>query len=206
MRGTQTFPPWERWERAYGVRLNQRQRSQVLLYLERLEHWNRHLNLTGLATKEERLRIHFFESFWAAEHFLRESRSLADVGSGAGFPGLAMLIYRPHLAVTLIEKNHKKMVFLKQVSRLLELCPSFFEGRGEVFDGWEGVEVASLRALRPSSELLTGLSRAKVRLLLLAGADQEELPGWKVIKRKKIPLSERRFGMLLQTGEPLGST
>ena len=72
----------------------------------------------------------FLEAFWAAQNFLPDKTPLGDVGSGAGFPGLAMKLYRPSLQVTLIEKSYKKVVFLREVSGKLGLEVDVFSRQG----------------------------------------------------------------------------
>ncbi len=102
----------------------------VRVYIELLLRWNRKISLTSIEDPDEILRLHFGESFLAAKIYDFRDGRLADVGSGAGFPGLALKIYAPKLQVTLIEANSKKCAFLAEVVRALNL-PSveIFRGR-----------------------------------------------------------------------------
>ena len=85
--------------------------EKVEVYLSLLEQWNRKMNLTGFETRVEMLRELFAESFGP----------LLDVGSGAGFPGMALKIYRPELCVYLLEPRRKRASFLETVRRRLAL-------------------------------------------------------------------------------------
>src|ERR1700737_3361241 len=83
--------------------------------------WKAKVNLTALRDPVEILYRHFCESMFAANAVPLETGRLADVGSGAGFPGLALKIIRPKLEVFLIESNVKKATFLAEVVRELGL-------------------------------------------------------------------------------------
>ena len=95
--------------------------DRVEAYLGLLEQWNRKVNLTGLRGREEILRDLFAESFLAAPLLAEQDGPLLDVGSGAGFPGLALKIYRPELTVYLLEPRRKRASFLETVRRRLGL-------------------------------------------------------------------------------------
>ena len=83
--------------------------------------WNEKINLTAIRDPLEILYRHFCESMYAAETIPMENGRLADIGSGAGFPGLALKIARPGLQVFLVECNIKKVTFLAEVIRELGL-------------------------------------------------------------------------------------
>lgn len=189
-----------RLEAAFGLALSPEQKHRVRVYIEKLRQWNAHINLTAIDRVEEQLRLNFFEAFWAAGEFLGEGSRVADVGTGAGFPGLAMKIYRPGLEVTLIEPNYKKVVFLKETARALELAVSVFSGKGEEFKEWEGVDVAVFRALRPPRELLKRLAGSGVRLLLFEGQEGLRDERVKVIREARVPLSDQRWVRLAEVG------
>jgi 16S rRNA (guanine527-N7)-methyltransferase len=183
-------------EREYGVALGPAQREQVKAYLELLEHWNRRVNLTAIRDRGEQLRLGFMESFWVARTFLQEAAALADVGSGGGFPGIPLKIYRPSLRVVLLESIGKKAVFLKEACRRLGLECEVAGLRAEQYAGWEGVETAVLRALKPSPELLGLLARQGVRLLLLQGDREAPPPGFRLLRQARPPGARRRLATL----------
>jgi len=187
-----------RLEAGFGLELSAEQKHQVRIYIEKLRKWNAHVNLTAIERVEEHLRLNFFESFWAAREFLGGEARLADVGTGAGFPGLAMKLYRPSLEVTLIEPNYKKAVFLKETARALEAVVHVFTGRGEDFGGWKEVDLAAFRALRPSRALIARLGALGIRLLLFEGEEGLVSGGVRVIREARVPLSEQRWVRLAE--------
>ncbi len=100
----------------YQVELSQPALAQLCAYLELLLRWNRRINLTGLRDPRAILRRLFGESLYLSR--VVELRGwLVDIGSGAGFPGLALKLVAPGLRVTLIESRRRKCAFLKEVVR-----------------------------------------------------------------------------------------
>ena len=101
--------------------------KQILLiqkYMKILLHWNEKLNLTAIRDPLEILNRHFCESMFGAISVPIESGRLADIGSGAGFPGIPLKILRPELELLLVESNIRKGTFLAEVVRELELTNS----------------------------------------------------------------------------------
>ena len=96
--------------------------EQIAAYTSLLLKWNQKVNLTAVVQPDEILARHFGESVFAARQIPPSARSLLDVGSGAGFPGLPLAIVRPELDVTLLEPVLKKVAFLKEVARSLDLA------------------------------------------------------------------------------------
>ena len=103
----------------YGLGLTDRQITQLQTYLDVLLRWNAKINLTAIRRPEDCVTRHFGESLYLARWVNLEGR-LLDIGSGAGFPGLALKIPFPNLAVTLLEPTTKKRAFLKEVARVCE--------------------------------------------------------------------------------------
>ncbi|HLV01517.1 MAG TPA: 16S rRNA (guanine(527)-N(7))-methyltransferase RsmG [Acidobacteriota bacterium] len=189
---SKTPEPWARLEEEFGLTISSDLRLRVLSYVGLLVKWGQRLNLTGLDKEEDILRHHFFEAFWAAEYCVGETARLVDIGSGAGFPGLGIALYRPDIEVLLIESNHKKAVFLEEVARSLGVPARVECIRAENFDGWNNFDLATLRAVRLGSKLLKKLQQARIELLWFHG-EKEVIPaGWKVIESKKVPGSRNR--------------
>jgi 16S rRNA (guanine527-N7)-methyltransferase len=95
--------------------------TQFATYLKELKLWNARINLTALTTDREIVVKHFLDSL-AAARFLGAAASLADLGSGGGFPGLVLKLAQPEMAVTLVEAREKKAGFLEYLVARLKLC------------------------------------------------------------------------------------
>ncbi|HTC40906.1 MAG TPA: 16S rRNA (guanine(527)-N(7))-methyltransferase RsmG [Candidatus Acidoferrales bacterium] len=90
-------------------------------YIRILLQWNEKLNLTAIRDPLEMLHRHFCESMYAGVAISGDFGRLADIGSGAGFPGIPLKILRPEIELFLVESNIKKGTFLAEVVRELEL-------------------------------------------------------------------------------------
>jgi len=115
----------------FGVLLDERQLGNLLAYLDLLLRWNERINLTAVRRPEEAIRRHFGESLFLWR-WIQLRGTLLDVGSGAGFPGLALKLLADELAVTLLEPAAKKRSFLKEVVRRCSLKE--VDVRGERLD------------------------------------------------------------------------
>lgn len=100
----------------FGLNLTPEKAEKTLAYLTLLLRWNQKINLTAIRDPEECVTRHFGESLFIARHLQLHGR-LLDIGSGAGFPGLALKIAFPELRTTLLEPVAKKRAFLKEVAR-----------------------------------------------------------------------------------------
>lgn len=101
--------------RELGLELDAYQSGQCLEYLEMVLTWNKKINLTAIVEKKEFIIKHFLDSHSGA-FLIGKAGRLADIGSGAGFPGLAMKILYPGLEVWLIESVSKKAGFLEKAA------------------------------------------------------------------------------------------
>ncbi len=104
-----------------GFGFNARQIEAFITYLEELKKWNKAYNLTGLKTDRDIIIKHFLDSILFAKALPPEALTLADIGSGAGFPGIPIKIMLPHLTVFLVEPTQKKVVFLRHLCNKLQL-------------------------------------------------------------------------------------
>ena len=154
---------------------------QFSRYLDLLLRWNQRMNLTAVRDAEHIVTRHFGESLWAARALFPSgtaaAATLADVGSGAGFPGLVIKLAVPDLRLTLIESQNKKATFLREAVRALALPDvETFAGRAE---NWgRQAEVVTLRAVEKFAQVLPAAGNLVAdggRLALLIGASQVEL-------------------------------
>lgn len=100
-----------------GVVLSNRDASMLIRLLDELERWNRAYNLTAIRDPEDAFTHHLLDSL-SIHAELRGGR-VADVGTGAGFPGLPLAIANPHRHFTLIDSNGKKIRFVRHAIREL---------------------------------------------------------------------------------------
>jgi len=126
----------ERAAREFSLTVSSEQIEHIQQFTKLLLVWNDKVNLTAIHDPLEILYRHFCESMYGATALPVEKCRLADVGSGAGFPGLALKILRPDLELFLVESNVKKATFIAEVIRELGLTDakvlvSRFEELGE---------------------------------------------------------------------------
>ncbi len=105
--------------RARGIGIDDRMMEQFDLYAQYLKEYNEKINLTAITEYEEVLDKHFYDSLLAMKEEMKGT--LADVGSGAGFPGVVFKIVNPDLHVILIEPIKKRCVFLESLIEKLSL-------------------------------------------------------------------------------------
>ena len=110
--------------------LSPAQLKQFETYYAMLADWNTRVNLTAITAPEDVAKKHFLDSL-AAAPYLKAGASVADVGTGAGFPGVPLLILRPDLNVTLIDSLQKRLVFLEAVLKELKLKAQCVHARAE---------------------------------------------------------------------------
>jgi 16S rRNA (guanine527-N7)-methyltransferase len=117
--------------------------------------WQKAINLVGPATISDAWTRHFIDSIQLAPLVPEGSKTLYDLGSGAGFPGLVLAMVYPELAVTLIESDQKKCAFLTTVSRESETPVAVLAERIEkAVEILPAPDIVTARALAPLSELL----------------------------------------------------
>ncbi|MGH7884060.1 MAG: 16S rRNA (guanine(527)-N(7))-methyltransferase RsmG [Thermodesulfobacteriota bacterium] len=103
-----------------GIEINEKKLNLFLKYLDLLKKWNKKINLTSISNDKDIILKHFIDSL-SISSFIKLNKSALDIGSGAGFPGIPLLIQNPTIYLTLIESVQKKAVFLNEVRRSLDL-------------------------------------------------------------------------------------
>jgi 16S rRNA (guanine527-N7)-methyltransferase len=100
---------------------SEKQVRTFLTYLSELKKWNRAYNLTGLKTDDDIIIKHFLDSLLYIKALPSPPFHMADIGVGAGFPGLPVKIMAPEIELTLVESSRKKASFLRHIVRILDL-------------------------------------------------------------------------------------
>ena len=115
-----------------GVALSPETLVQFSLYLEELILWSAKIDLVSQTDRLTIIRKHFLDSLAVIPHLL-EAKTILDLGSGAGFPGMPLAVSLAHTSVTLVETKRKRVNFLKQVARKIKARNlTVLEGRAEV--------------------------------------------------------------------------
>lgn len=130
-----------------GLPINKDQGEAFAVYLAELKKWNRAYSLTSLKKDEEIIIKHFLDSMLYCKALPQGIRTVADIGSGPGFPGIPMKIICPHLRMHLVEPTQKKVLFLRHIcSRLNFSDTEVISARVEDIEGLR-VDAAVTRAL-----------------------------------------------------------
>ncbi|MBO4537521.1 MAG: 16S rRNA (guanine(527)-N(7))-methyltransferase RsmG [Erysipelotrichaceae bacterium] len=157
----------------HGMTLQESQLAQLELYADLLIRWNDRFNLTAITDRQDIYLKHFADCLLLTGYPLGES--LADVGTGAGFPAIVLKIARPQLRITMLEPNHKKISFLSEVIDRLNLenieavaqrSEDYAREHYEQFDTVTSRAVAPLNIL---SELCLPLVRTGGHFLAMKG-------------------------------------
>ena len=194
----------------FAICPSQDQISMIREYVRLLLKWNSVVSLTSVLDPLDIVARHFGESMFASTLLPVENGRLADVGTGAGFPGLALKILCQSLGLVLIESNKKKCAFLAEVVRSLglqgvEIMAKRFE---EIRPGPDlSIDFVASRAVGDFPRLLRwsreALGYRGHILLWVGGEDTTKIsmtPGWNWEPPARIPESQRRF---LLIGRPI---
>lgn len=152
----------------YG-RLSPEQTSMLEEHYRLLLRWNRQINLTRITSLQEAVRYHYCESLYLAARLPVGPLRLIDIGSGAGFPGIPVAIYRPECTVDLVEAHQRKAVFLREAARSL-INVRVLPQRAEAVPGSYDWMIS--RAVRPADVLELNLAPH----VAVLGSEGETLP------------------------------
>ena len=143
-----------------NIILTEKQLEQLEYYCDFLLEKNKETNLTAIKEKDAVYLKHFYDSITILNIIdLNQSNTLLDIGTGAGFPGMVLKILFPKLKVTLLDSNNKKISFLKELAKNLELDDiEFIHDRSEDFylkthNQYDVVVARAVSNLRILSEL-----------------------------------------------------
>lgn len=143
----------------HGITVTEEQLHQFESYYEILVEWNEKMNLTGITEREQVYTKHFYDSITLAFYVdMAKVNTMADIGSGAGFPGIPLKICFPHLKLTIVDSLNKRINFLKHVVDSIGLLGvELIHGRAE--------EIARKQGYRDGFDLVT--ARAVARMVVL---------------------------------------
>ena len=204
--------------------------DQISIYIDLLLRWNARINLTAIRRPEEIVTRHFGESFFLARHLFpnpcrpernqvtREADDVAeskdpysllprvlDIGSGAGFPAIPLKMWAPQIHLTMVESNHKKAAFLREVARALILTDvNVITDRAEILAARPDhplAEVVTLRAVERFETILpiavTFLAPQATLALLVGSAQIPRLTSLTTLKwQPPISIPQSHTGVL----------
>lgn len=107
--------------RSLDIQPTRQQIDQFAIFLEELKKWSKAINLTGIRKDRDIIVRHFFDSLLYLRVIPTNVQRIADIGSGAGFPGIPIKIVRPDIEMFLIEPATKKVIFLKHITKKLRM-------------------------------------------------------------------------------------
>ena len=142
----------------FGVDLSEKQQEAFYQYMQLLIEWNQKMNLTAITEPEEILTKHFIDSI-SIIPYIQEEKNILDIGTGAGFPGIPLKIVLPQNSFILLDSLNKRINFLKEVIRSLQLENiEAIHGRSEEF--------CKLKQKRENYDIVTSRAVAKLNVLL----------------------------------------
>jgi 16S rRNA (guanine527-N7)-methyltransferase len=174
------------------------QTDAFMTYLSELKKWNKAYNLTGLKEDKDIIINHFLDSLLYLKALPEGEIKIADIGSGAGFPGLPIKIIKPEIKMYLIEPSRKKTAFLRHITRELGLEKTeVIEKRIEEIRLNQGlhefVDVAVTRALFSIKDFIKKASHIVKEdgILILSKGPKvdEELKKLKNVKYEMLPVN-----------------
>lgn len=164
-----------------GIEFNDKQLNQFYEYMNLLLEWNEKINLTAIVEPEEVILKHFIDSLTISK-YIENDKTIADVGTGAGFPGIPLKIYRSDLNVTLVDSLNKRINFLNEVIVKLDLKDiSTVHSRIEDFgkdkkyrESFDYVTARAVANLTTLSEYLIPISKVNGKCICMKGSEIEE--------------------------------
>ena len=180
-------------------------------YMNLLIEWNEKMNLTAITEPNDIILKHFIDSI-TINKYIENSVKVVDVGTGAGFPGIPLSIIRPDLQITLVDSLNKRLIFLQEIKKELELKNiDIVHARAEEFgqnkNYRETFDIATSRAvanLSTLSEYLVPLVKIKGKCVCMKASDAEEeikqaenavnILGGKIVKVEKFNLPNSDIG------------
>jgi len=163
------------------IKLNKKQFEQFYTYMNLLIEWNEKINLTAITDPKEVILKHFIDSITISKYIEKKSY-VADIGTGAGFPGIPLKIIRDDIKIVLVDSLNKRINFLNDVIEKLELKDiETIHARAEEFGQnkkyRESFDVVTSRAvanLATLSEYLLPLTKINGKTICMKGPSIKE--------------------------------
>jgi 16S rRNA (guanine527-N7)-methyltransferase len=193
--------------KSMGVELTEPNAARLQQLLDELERWNRTYNLTAITKREDMVTHHLLDSLAVSPEL--QGTTIADVGTGAGFPGLPLAVLNPERRFTLIDSAGKKIRFVSHVAHALGLTNvEALHVRVESLRPEKPFDTVVTRAFAPLPEMLekvAPLCGPATHVVAMKGKwPREEIAaipvGWRVVSSRDLAvpgLKESRCAILL---------
>ena len=194
-----------------GFNFSVEQLEKFYKYMNLLIEWNEKMNLTAITEPNDIILKHFIDSI-TINKYIENNAKVVDVGTGAGFPGIPLSIIRTDLQITLVDSLNKRLIFLQEIKKELELknidiVHARVEEIGQNKNYRETFDIATSRAvanLSTLSEYLVPLVKIKAKCVCMKASDAEEeikqaenavnILGGKIVKVEKFNLPNSDIG------------
>ena len=179
------------------LHLSTDQISRLYSHYEVLERWSQKMSLSSVEPGPELVVRHYCESLFLGDKLPHEKvAKIADIGSGAGFPGVPIAVLHPEWPVTLIESVQRKAVFLRESTRHLENIKVLAHRAEEVTDGFDWIVSRAVAA----RDILQNVPRLASSVGLLVGertlSELKRVPGIAWAEPVRLPWGDRRLSLL----------
>lgn len=205
------FEKMQENSKVLGFNFSVEQLEKFYKYMNLLIEWNEKMNLTAITEPNDIILKHFIDSI-TINKYIENNAKVVDVGTGAGFPGIPLSIIRTDLQITLVDSLNKRLIFLQEIKKELELKNiDIVHARAEEFgqnkNYRETFDIATSRAvanLSTLSEYLVPLVKIKGKCVCMKASDAEEeikqaenavnILGGKIVKVEKFNLPNSDIG------------
>lgn len=177
-----SFEEFKELLKTLNIELTINQYNMLEKYKDFLIEYNEHTNLTTIKEAKDIYLKHFYDSLTITKVIdLTKENTLLDIGTGAGFPGMVLRIFFPNLKVTLLDSNNKKTLFLKELSKILEINDvEIINDRAEELtktriNTYDIVTARAVSNMRVLTEVSIPLVKKNGYLIALKGGNTEEL-------------------------------
>lgn len=162
-----------------NVEISDEQITMFSTYSSMLKEWNEKFNLTAITDESEIIEKHFLDSLILGKYVDLSNKKVLDIGTGAGFPGIPLAILFPTAKISLSDSNRKKITFLNEVVKQLNLknvtvIQSRIEDMNKYKDSFDFITARALKALNILVELAIPLCKVHGSLLAYKGAIYNE--------------------------------
>ncbi len=141
-----------------NIEMTENQIEKFYIYMTQLLEWNKKMNLTAIEEENEIILKHFIDSLTIKE-YIKDAKSMIDIGTGAGFPGIPIAIINNNINITLLDSLNKRINFLNDIIQKLELNNVIaIHGRAE--------DIARLETYREKFDIVTSRAVAPFNILL----------------------------------------